>query len=173
MKAPDKIWGSVRSLVAQKSDNGRRQNMKRCRRTFHAFLDTVCDVCDTQMRDGHDFLVEMPHSLTYMCSERFNGLLKNSEVYGIPGLSRSNQHSRIWWLASSKELKLQLQRPNSSLQKSVMYGVADTIARKEPIRLHKLRTSVDARIRAVGMYADEKHDRTTSLPTEPTQTCRC
>ena len=156
MKTPDKIWCNVRSLLSQKTDNGRRQSMKRCRRTFNAFLDTVCDVCDTQMRDGHDFVVEMPHSLTKMCSDRFNGLLKNSEVYGVPGLGRGNEFGKVWWLASSKELKLQLQQPRyPSLQKSVMYGLADTIARKEPVRLHKLRRSVDARIRATGMYADE------------------
>ena len=41
MKTPDMIWGSVRSLLSQKTDNGRRQSMKRCRRTFNAFLDTV------------------------------------------------------------------------------------------------------------------------------------
>ena len=89
-------------------------------------------------------------------SDRFNGLLKSPEAHGVAGLGRGNEFGRVWWLASSKELNMQLERPRSnSFQKSVMYGLADTVARKGPVRLQKLRRSVDARIRATGMYADD------------------
>jgi hypothetical protein len=128
------------------------------------FLDTACTIAQKQLKDGHGFVLEIPHKLSGSESERVRKLLSSDEVhswvgktYGDGFLRTDRDVKATWWLVSSEQFinEANLSLNDKGAAKVILDGFCHTLNVKEPSSLVCLAKSLDARIRAAGMFADE------------------
>jgi len=155
----------------QPESNAKRQKMKQLRKIVTPFIGVECSVATQQLRDCHDFVLEIPHALSGWEDQRLKDLLSSEFVDANASRThlefvwdhdddcfRNKYNTKAtWWLASSTDYELEGESSsdNERAAKTILDGFSRTLLDKEPSRLTCLVRCLDSRIRAAGLFANE------------------
>ncbi len=163
IESPGKIWNSS-NVVHMNGNNSDRNRKKNYRKVVQPFFAAAVDVATKQLAHGHDFVLEVPLSLTGYSDQVLNDFLENPGIVSRAGRSSVSDYytgrhkvRSTWWMSSSD---LYLQDASTTCRskgtaQAVLKGLRQSLRGKEPERLHSLARTLDARIRAAGVFADE------------------
>jgi hypothetical protein len=155
IECPNKQWFQCTQNIPFKN-NSARQKSKKIREVLNPFLSTAQWLVDTQLADGHDFLLETPFTQEVLRHPNIVKMTSEEDVHIARG------EMGTWWLTSSHDIAKKLDnehktyhtrknRISKKICKDVMMSFGHTLQRKEPDRIKQLVRAVDSRIRAAGV----------------------
>ncbi len=161
METPGSVWYHATKPVAD-THNSVRNSTKRFNKKVTPFLEVAQEIAMTQVNEGRDFLLELPLTTRLLKQPTAKDMADNPFFHVMNGTSW-NRAKPAWWMSSSPHItkkldstdtKVHKRQPTKEMQ-DVMIGFAETLHQKEPERIQSLIRSIDARLRGVGLYADE------------------
>ena len=118
MECPAKHWYQCTSNKSYK-ENSARQKEKKIREALTPFLKTVEEVSERQLKDGKDFVIELPLTKEVLRHPTAKEICKKEDVQ----LAQSN---KTWWMTSSTQIAegLDLQHNSSRRESWTQAGTA-------------------------------------------------
>ena len=162
VEAPPKIWANA-SVVNREPSNAKNQKLKSLRKVINPFFDTACSIANHQLQDSHDFIIEFPLALSSHKHEDLQELLTHNQTHSratrtkLLSTSKDKASRATWWVASSEQLSSNASDTSDKpvVAKQILSGFRTLLLDKDPDRMHRLARSLDTRIRAAGVFADE------------------